>query len=105
MRGRIEGEQGMIVTARTPRPEDDLHAPPPFNPADIALFADLDGTLAPIEATPDEGKPDPERRRLLEALSSALDGRLAVISGRGLTDIDRVLEGRIPAVAAVHGLV
>ena len=28
-----------------------------------------------------------------------------MISGRGLNDIDRVLEGRIPAVAAVHGLI
>ena len=39
------------------------------------------------------------------AFRRALAGRLAVISGRGLADLDRLLEGRVPAIAAVHGLV
>jgi trehalose 6-phosphate phosphatase len=34
-----------------------------------------------------------------------LSGRLAVVSGRALDDIDRVLEKDVTAVAAVHGLV
>ncbi|HEY5072832.1 MAG TPA: trehalose-phosphatase [Caulobacteraceae bacterium] len=82
-----------------------LPAPPPLDLSRAALFADLDGTLAPIEATPDAVKPDGDRRRLLQALLRALGGRLAVISGRGLADLDRVLEKRVVAVAAVHGLV
>src|SRR5262245_25582196 len=84
---------------------DDLSAPPPAAAADIALFADLDGTLAPLEATPDKVGPDHHRRRLLDALSRALKGRLAIVSGRGLENLDRLLEGRIPALAALHGLV
>ena len=85
---------------------DDVLPPPPVpRLARIALFADLDGTLAPIEATPDAVKPDASRRRLLDALARALAGRLAVVSGRALGDLDRVLEGRVAAVAAVHGLV
>lgn len=82
-----------------------LSRPPALKPEDIALFADLDGTLARIEPRPDDVKPDAERGRLLAALEKALDGRLAVISGRAIADLDRVLEGRVPALGAVHGLV
>jgi trehalose 6-phosphate phosphatase len=70
-----------------------------------ALFLDLDGTLAPIAARPQDVRPDPRRTALLERLKRALDGRLAVVSGRTLADIDRILEGRVQAAAAVHGLV
>ncbi len=82
-----------------------LSPPPPLDVARTALFADLDGTLAPIEISPDAVGPDDRRRRLIDDLSSRLGGRLAVISGRALADLDRVLEHRVPSVAAVHGLV
>jgi trehalose 6-phosphate phosphatase len=82
-----------------------LPAPEPLILADCALFLDLDGTLAPIAARPDDVRADPRRTRLLEALKVGLGGRLAVVSGRTLADIDRILEGRITCVAAVHGLV
>jgi trehalose 6-phosphate phosphatase len=36
--------------------------------------------------------------------AAALAGRLAVISGRPLHDIDRILDGAAPAAAGVHGL-
>jgi trehalose 6-phosphate phosphatase len=49
--------------------------------------------------------PDPARAGLLQRLTEALGGALAVVSGRGLDDVDRILECAIPAVAAVHGLV
>jgi trehalose 6-phosphate phosphatase len=94
----------MISVAPAPTPGD-LKEPPVLELGRTALFADLDGTLAPIEATPADVKPDAARRRLLDSLSSALGGRLAIISGRGLIDLDRLLEGRIRPVAAVHGLV
>jgi trehalose 6-phosphate phosphatase len=80
-------------------------APAPLRLAGMALFLDLDGTLAPIAGRPQDVAPDPRRTSLLERLSRTLDGRLAVISGRTLADIDRILEGRITPVAAVHGLV
>lgn len=82
-----------------------LAAPPVPQLSRVALFADLDGTLAPLQATPGSVKPDAARRRLLDALSQALSGRFAVISGRALDDLDRVLEGRVRALGAVHGLV
>ncbi len=95
----------MNKTAASPARDDALAAPPVLRLADIAVFADLDGTLAPIEATPDAVGPDKARRRLLDALRAALGGRLAVVSGRSLPDLDRVLEGRVPALGAVHGLI
>lgn len=82
-----------------------LPAPKPLRLADAALFLDLDGTLAPIAARPDDVLPDPRRTRLLDRLSEGLSGRLAVVSGRTLEDVDRILEGRIACVSAVHGLV
>ena len=80
-------------------------APKPLSLAGAALFLDLDGTLAPIAARPQDVGPDPRRNSLLERLSDALGGRVAVITGRTLADVDRILEGRVKAIAAVHGLV
>lgn len=82
-----------------------LPAPKPLRLGGAALFLDLDGTLAPIAARPQDVRPEPRRTRLLEALNAGLDGRLAVVSGRTLSDVDRILERRVACVAAVHGLV
>jgi trehalose 6-phosphate phosphatase len=82
-----------------------LPAPKPLRLGEAALFLDLDGTLAPIAARPQDVRPDPRRTSLLERLALKLDGRLAVVSGRTLADVDRILEGCVVAVAAVHGLV
>jgi len=82
-----------------------LPSPKPLRLGETALFLDLDGTLAPIAARPQDVRPDPRRTSLLERLAVKLDGRLAVVSGRTLDDIDRILEGCVLAVAAVHGLV
>ncbi|MDB5428419.1 MAG: HAD-superfamily hydrolase subfamily [Phenylobacterium sp.] len=82
-----------------------LPAPKPLRLSETALLLDLDGTLAPIAARPQDVRPDPRRTSLLERLVQKLDGRLAVVSGRTLADVDRILEGCVTPVAAVHGLV
>lgn len=82
-----------------------LPAPKPLRLAGSALFLDLDGTLAPIAARPQDVRPDPRRTRLVETLAARLEGRLAVVTGRTLDDVDRILEGRITCVSAVHGLI
>jgi trehalose 6-phosphate phosphatase len=82
-----------------------LPAPKTLPLKQAALFLDLDGTLAPIAARPQDVRPEPRRNGLIQRLVKALDGRLAVVSGRTLADIDRILEGKVKAVAAVHGLV
>lgn len=80
-------------------------APEPLLLREVALFLDLDGTLAPIAPRPQDVVPDAERTSRVERLARALSGRLAVISGRTLADVDRILEGRVACVAAVHGLI
>ncbi|HEX2559376.1 trehalose-phosphatase [Phenylobacterium sp.] len=70
-----------------------------------ALFLDLDGTLAPIASRPQDVKPTPRVTRLIDRLHTGLEGRLAVLSGRTLADVDRILERRVTAVASVHGLI
>lgn len=82
-----------------------LPSPKPLQLADAALFLDIDGTLAPIAARPQDVHPEARRTQLLERLREGLDGRLAVVTGRTIADVDRILEGRITCVAAVHGLV
>ncbi len=71
---------------------------------DISLFLDLDGTLAPFTDLPEAVGPDIARNALIRDLALRLGGRLAVVSGRPIADIDRILEGVVPAVAGSHGL-
>ena len=79
--------------------------PPPLLDLDgAALFLDLDGTLAPLAARPSDVGPDPRRSALLRALVARMDGRVAILSGRTLAEIDRILDASVQAVAAVHGL-
>lgn len=82
-----------------------MNPPPPLDLDRDALFADIDGTLTPIRPRPEDVGPDAKRALLLHRLSEALGGALAVVSGRGLDDIDRIVSGEVAAVAGVHGLV
>jgi trehalose 6-phosphate phosphatase len=78
--------------------------PPTLELSGLALFLDLDGTLAPIAARPGDVGPDPRRSDLLDRLRAGVGGRLAVVSGRTLADLDRILERRVISLAGVHGL-
>ncbi len=86
------------------RLEVPLKAPAFFDVARTALFLDLDGTLAAIEPTPDGVKPDPARTATLSRLDQVLQGRIAVLSGRPIEQIDDILEGAVTRVAGLHGL-
>ena len=70
-----------------------------------ALFLDLDGTIAEIAARPGDVGPDARRASVLGALNVAMAGRVAVLTGRPLEEVDRILDGLVTSVAAVHGLV
>ncbi|QUD88823.1 trehalose-phosphatase [Phenylobacterium montanum] len=82
-----------------------LTPPPPLDVSRTALFADLDGTLAEIRPRPEDVGPDPARAKILAELGERLDGALAIVSGRSLDELDRILGGVPPAVSATHGLV
>ena len=79
--------------------------PPPLDWRRTALFLDVDGTLAEFENVPGQVGPDPRRTEVLRWLCTRLGGRVAVLSGRTLNEVDRILEASIHQVAAVHGLV
>ena len=77
---------------------------PPVAPKRPALFLDLDGVLAPLAPTPDAVGPDARRTAVLKQLNNRLQGRVAIVSGRTLNEIDRISDGAARAAAGVHGL-
>ncbi|HEY3888011.1 MAG TPA: trehalose-phosphatase [Caulobacteraceae bacterium] len=78
--------------------------PGPLSLEGVALFLDLDGVLAPIVSRPEHVRPEAARTQLMQALQTALGGRLAVVSGRTIADLDRILDGSVASLAGVHGL-
>jgi len=67
-----------------------------------ALFLDIDGTLLDLAPTPCGVIIPPDLPELLEQLEQKLSGALALISGRSLDDIDRLL-GWNGDAAGIHG--
>ena len=78
-----------------------------MNPPDIgpgtALFLDIDGTLLEFAERPDEVLVPPDLAPMLRNLSDALGGALAVVSGRPIHSIDRLLRPFASAAAGQHG--
>lgn len=110
---RADSRNGMEFTRAPPVIETDIMeqlrpaarvAPPLIGPDRLALIFDLDGTLAPIAPTPDAARVEGATLDLLAEVSARLDGRLAVVSGRPIAEIDRIVAGRVPVVAGIHGL-
>ena len=79
-------------------------APRPPWPPEPAVFLDLDGTLIEIARRPDAVRRTPRLDALLARLPAATGNAVAVVSGRGIADVDRLLTPfRLP-VAGIHGL-
>jgi len=57
----------------------------------IALFLDYDGTLTPIVKTPEKAVISRENRRILEKVAGCPGFSVAVISGRALDDIKKLV--------------
>ena len=76
--------------------------PVPLRP-DNALFLDVDGTLLPIAARPQDVRVDSALRALLTRLHGALDGALALVSGRSIGEIDQLFEPLVLPLAGQHG--
>lgn len=68
-----------------------LAPPPALDPAKHGLFVDFDGTLVPLVDHPDLVRADGELVELLAALKQRFDGRLALISGRSLEQLDAMI--------------
>ncbi|WP_165962987.1 MULTISPECIES: trehalose-phosphatase [Pigmentiphaga] len=78
--------------------------PPPLDLARCALFLDLDGTLAPIAPSPDAARIPGATLALLRRLALATGGALAVVSGRSIEVVDRLLHPLRLPVAGLHGI-
>jgi trehalose 6-phosphate phosphatase len=78
-------------------------APPPLH-RDQALFLDFDGTLVEIAQSPSLVRVPAELPELLRELTSWLDGAVAVVSGRPLDELARMLAPFHGGIAGDHGL-
>lgn len=78
--------------------------PPPVMLERPALFLDMDGVLAPLAATPDAVVPDARRTAVLLRLAARLNGRVAILSGRTIAEIDRIADNATASASGVHGL-
>ncbi|MBW4022784.1 MAG: trehalose-phosphatase [Proteobacteria bacterium] len=79
--------------------------PPPIQSLTrrTALFLDLDGTLIDIAPRHDEVWVAPDLPAVLARLRTALDGALAIVSGRPLHDVVRLIPLDRLCIAAEHG--
>ena len=75
----------------------------PLLAPDAALFLDVDGTLIEFVPRPEEARVPPALLDTLAALRRALDGALALVSGRKLADIDRLFAPLTLAAGGQHG--
>lgn len=78
-----------------------MDALPPFR--DAALFLDMDGTLIDLAPTPDAVVVEPGLPGALDALRRHLGGALAIVTGRAIDVVDRLLGDAVGAVAGEHG--
>lgn len=74
---------------------------PPFR--QTALLLDMDGTLIDIAQTPDSVVVEHALPGTLAALRDRLDGALAIVTGRPIETVDRLLGDAPGAVAGEHG--
>jgi trehalose 6-phosphate phosphatase len=80
-------------------------ATPPLglDPSDWALFLDIDGTLLELQPRPEDVRSDAELIQLLEGLCHRFQDAVALISGRPVTDIDRIFAPSTFSAAGSHG--
>ncbi|MBL8545347.1 MAG: trehalose-phosphatase [Hyphomonadaceae bacterium] len=81
-----------------------LAPPPPLDVRNHALFLDLDGTLVDFAAHPEHVVASEELRLLLADLSRAMNGAVALITGRTIASADAVLDGALVHIAGIHGV-
>lgn len=87
------------IEVRLPRATDVFAG----DPANGALFLDVDGTLLDIALTPDRVVVPPGLVELLVRVSKRLDGALAILTGRQLAEIDVLLAPAKLMGGGVHG--
>lgn len=82
----------------------DLPPPPPDLLEGAALFLDFDGTLVDLADTPDAIHVPLGLGAMLARLKARLGGRLAIVSGRAIDDLEAHLPRAGIAFSGSHGL-
>jgi len=84
-----------------------LQSPPlPVTKDNITGYAflfDMDGTLAPIAASPEQAAVPAATREALKQLHAATSGALAIVSGRPISEIDHLLAPQVYCAGGLHG--
>lgn len=80
------------------------NAPLPGAHTPWALFLDVDGTLLAFHDDPGAVRASPSLKTTLASLHQTLGGAVALVSGRSLSDLDRLFGPPLVAVAGLHGL-
>jgi trehalose 6-phosphate phosphatase len=83
---------------------ESIDASPPALDSAAAIFLDFDGTLVEIADTPESIRVPTALPTLLDRLAVRLGGRLAIISGRSVADLERHLGRSNLALSGSHGL-
>ncbi|MDP1025598.1 trehalose-phosphatase [Sphingomonas sp. KR1UV-12] len=86
-------------------PVIDLDPPPHPDLATASLFFDFDGTLVELAPTPDGVVVDDRLRDRLARLAKATNGRVAIVTGRSIAQIDTLMGHHAAglAIAGSHG--
>lgn len=87
------------------QPAPALEAPPPVDPGGASLFLDFDGTLVDLAERPEAVTVSRELSVLLGRLEHRFGGRVAVVSGRSVAQLDHFLHPWSGDVAVIgsHG--
>jgi trehalose 6-phosphate phosphatase len=96
------------MLAAEPHSPDETMAdlpPPPADLTGISLFLDFDGTLVDLAPRPDAVEVGDALRDRLDRLAARLPGRVAIVSGRSIAQLDAMLgdHARRLTVAGSHG--
>ena len=68
------------------------------------MFLDVDGTLVEIAERPDLVEVSAALRDTLKRAAERVQGALAVVSGRSISDLDQILAPLQLPAAGIHGL-
>ena len=88
-------------------PDSDINRGPDTpeipDPGKTALFLDFDGTLVEIAPRPDAVTLRPGMEDVLGDLHARTNGRVAIVSGRSLAQLERIMPGYRGVLVGSHG--
>ena len=75
-----------------------------LRPTNTAFFLDVDGTLLGFKDDPNDVVADDDLRTTLRDLATAAGGAVALVSGRTIADLDRIVAPLVLPAGGTHGV-